>query len=214
MTELSPRNSGNLPDKRGETPRVIDKEQRQLFHDLLGVIAGQGRQTLSNSSRRRLAWKPTTINVPFTTEGDELSRLIQKDFMILDGTTFNFRGIPTAVAYGQIANEPNLTLIGGAHYPSTLRDNHINPHRIDRFTAMFGEFPGHFLIPTDYFAFCVAATSQNDLGIVVGDSNPDNRKTLLINKARLNDKIKRTGALLEVANFIGKEMTKKFIKET
>lgn len=191
--------------------RTIDVDQKQLetLGMLFNALIENQNEQLKGKNRRTIRDDTATVHVPLLNDQRELANIQIQIFTIIDGTTFMWNGIPTAVAYGQTDKQTPL-LIGGAHYPSTVRDNKIDITRSFRFSALFKEFPGHFMTPVDYLAFFAACNSNGDLKTFVGDMEPSSVKEKILPSRELADPVLRKARLIGVTEMIGAAIKQKF----
>jgi|GEM_PF-4449751 len=186
-------------------PRV-DNAQSELFNKLLTSLTSPNNLRLSiltPENSQRLRWKPTEISRP--------PNSTPEPFVIRDGTTVRWRGIPTAVAVGQFANEQNLTIIGSAHREEKLRRKKINPANFKHFTRLLEGYPGSFPPGVeDCFTFWITPTETDGLKIVMGDATE--KREIDISEAKLASSA-RSDTLGEIAGIIGQAITGKFLGE-
>ncbi len=213
MHEIVRHRLGALGRRRGrqlDIPPSPEGMQHQTFADIFTHLRTQGKRLMKDGERRKLAGTKSTLYRPdaLGVEG-ELKRIMPTELRLIDGATILWDGIPTALAYG--STPQGLVLVGAAHYPGTLSYNHINPKQSDRFSAMLGQFPGHFQFDSDHIAFCIGLTSDaSTVGVVVGDDNPDNRSGLALPLQDLKNSATKNAALEKIATVIGGAIEKKF----
>ncbi|HZE86997.1 MAG TPA: hypothetical protein VE090_02200 [Methylomirabilota bacterium] len=204
-----------IPDLSRRQPESIPHltdENVRLFSSILDTITKEGKPQLKKHQRTKLANKHTTVYKPYAISADGTPQgLTTVPFTIKDGATLLWKSLPTAVVYGHAENYKDLYLVGGVHYPNTLKENSLDIRDPRRVTALIPEFPGLFLRDTDYLAFCIAPIAKTDaLGIIVGDINSDNRTALSIAMPDLKDPRTKTEKFNEITTFIRAAVEKKF----
>jgi|SRR6185437_14368227 len=192
----------------------VEREQLHILGDLFTALLEPGKPLLRTRERRLLSGSHGLLRVPLLTENNEERGLLATPLLIVDGNVTQQDNLVTAVAYGFVGNDaarfPVLT--GGIYDKSTLSTYRLDLREGYHFPTATEGYPGSFQFDFDYIAFGAEFTPSGDLRMIVGDSDPTNRRVIAQRADNVLSEDTRAAALGRITRFINQVKEQKYLR--